>query len=144
MREHADPTPPVVDALRGFFALPVNTALFGGVVRVVAEDHPDPAGDAPWSLLDDPPLLIVHDDGGPTQWPVLRRPTVRVTAYARGKPLAKRVAARADGHLHDNVPAGLAYLSRNGSGYVMARDKDTGADMASFTVTATVATIETV
>lgn len=143
MREHADPIPMVTAALRGFFAEPANTALFGGVVRVVAEDHPDPNDESPWSLLSDPPLLIVHDDGGPTQWPVLRRPTIRITAYGRGKPTAKRVTARADGHLHDNLPPGLAYLSRNGSGFVLARDKDTGADMASFTTTAVVATVET-
>lgn len=136
---HADPTPLVCAALRTFFALPTNTALFGGVVLVAAEEAPtDPA----WQLLSDPPMLTVHDDGGPTQWPVLRRPTIRVTAHARGLPTAKRVAARAESHLHSIIPAGLAAVSRNGAGFVTARDSDTGADLASFTVTATVATTE--
>lgn len=130
----------VTAALRTFFASPANTALFGGAVWVAAEEPPtDPA----WQLLSDPPLITVHDDGGPTQWPVARRPTIRVTARARGLPTAKRVAARAEGHLHSSLPAGLAAISRIGAGFVTARDSDTGADMASFTVTAVVATIET-
>ena len=140
MREHGDPTPMVTAALRTFFALASNTDLFGGVVWVAAEELPT---DPPWDLLTDPPLVTVHDDGGPTRWPVLRRPTIRVTARARGLPTAKRVAARADGYLHDNVPAGLAAISRNGAGFVTARDTDTGADLASFTTTAVVATIIT-
>lgn len=141
MREHADPTPMVTAALRTFFALESNTDLFGGAVWVAAEEPPtSPA----WELLTDPPLLTVHDDGGATRWPVLRRPTIRVTAHAHGLPTAKRVAARADGYLHDNTPAGLAAIHRNGAGFVTGRDTDTGADLASFTVTATVATIETV
>ena len=139
MREHADPTPIVCAALREFFAQPDNIDLFGGQVWVSAENVPEG-----WQLLTDPPLVTVHDDGGPEQWPVKRDVTVRVTVRARGIPQAKRVAARAGGHLHDTLPAGFAALSRNGAGFVIARDSDTGADMASFTVTAVVATIETV
>lgn len=139
MREHADPTPMFTAALRAFFAQPANLELFGAEVIVAAEDVP-----LGWNLLTDPPLLVVHDDGGPTFGQVKRDVTVRVTAYARGVPLAKRVAARADGHIHEQRPAGLAALSRNGSGFVIARDPETGADLASFTVTTAVATIETV
>lgn len=136
---NADPTPMVCAALRGFFAQSANTALFGGEVWVAAEEPPtEPA----WQLLSDPPLVTVHDDGGPTQWPVLRRPTIRVTAHARGLPTAKRVAARAEAFLRANLPAGIAAIARNGAGFVTARDSDTGADLASFTVTATVATTE--
>lgn len=139
MREHPDPTPMVTGALRGFFAHPSNVGLFGGEVIVAAEDVPDD-----WQLLTSAPLITVHDDGGPEQWPVKRDVTVRVTARARGVPLAKRVASRANGFLHDNRPTGLAALSDNGAGFVIARDSDTGADLASFTVTAVVATIQTV
>ena len=138
MREHADPIPLFTAELRDFFAAESNTDLFGEVI-VAAEDVPDD-----WELLTDPPLVTVHDDGGLTDWPVKRTPTVRVTVRAHGKPLAKRVAARADGHLHDHWPTGILSLKRNGAGFVIARDSDTGADMASFTVTAVVATIETV
>ncbi len=140
MNEHADPTPLVCAALRTFFAAQSNVDLFGGVVWVAAEEPPT---EPQWQLLADPPLITVHDDGGPTSWPVLRRPTIRVTAHARGLPTAKRVAARAEAHLHTVIPAGLAAVSRNGAGFVTARDPDTGADLASFTVTVTVATIET-
>lgn len=127
------------DALRPFFALPSNVALFGGEVIVAAEDVP-----AGWKLLTDPPLVTVHDDSGPDDWPVSRRATIRVTAWARGGPLAKRVAARAHGHLHDNFPAGVASVSRKGAAFVVARDSDTGADLVSFTVTAVIPTTETV
>lgn len=141
MRVHADPTPLVCAALRTCFALDEAVELFGGVVWVAAEEPPT---EPEWLLLSDPPLITVHDDGGPTRWPVLRRPTIRVTARAHGLPLAKRVAAYADGWLHTHVPVGLAAISRNGAGFVTARDSDTGADLASFTVTAVVATVETV
>jgi len=141
MREHADPTPMVTAALRGFFALESNVELFGGVVWVAAEEPPT---DPLWRLVTDPPLVTVHDDGGPTRWPVMRRPTIRVTAWALGLPTAKRVAARADGFLHENLPEGLAGISRNGAGFVTARDTDSGADLASFTTTAVVSTISTI
>lgn len=125
--------------LREFFALPANTALFGGEVVVAAEDVP-----ASWQLLTSPPLVTVHDDGGPESWPVLRDATIRITVRAHGKPMAKQVAIRAGGWLHDNWPAGVTALKRAGAGFVMASDSETGADMASFTVTAVMATVQTV
>jgi hypothetical protein len=141
MRVHADPTPMVTEALREFFTATAAAVAAFGVVRVVAEQVPDPDGPSPWTPDTDAPLVTVHDDGGPEQWPIKRDPIIRVTVRARGLPLAKKVATWAQGHLHEHVPAGLAYVSRNGAGLVTGRDSDTGADLASFTVTATLTTI---
>lgn len=138
MWEHADPIPAIADALREFFLLPSNVALFGGAVRVSAEDVP-----TDWSLRTDPPLATVHDDGGAVTWPIKRDPTIRITVRARGKPIAKRVAARADGYLRANLPSGLAAIRDGGSAFVVATDSDTGADLASFTLPAVVPTIQT-
>lgn len=138
-RIHADPNDPICDALEACFADPARADLFGAV-RVSSEDVPEG-----WSLRTDPPLVTVYDDGGGEVWPVLRNATIRITVRARGVPLAKLVAAHAQGYLHDNITAGIAHVGRTGgTGFLIARDSDTGADMASFTVPATVRTIETV
>ncbi|ALM17617.1 hypothetical protein [Mycobacteroides abscessus] len=140
MREHADVRNAFADALEAFVALPPNVGLFGGVCRISVEEVPQD-----WSLRIGPPLITVHDDGGPEQWPIKRDPTIRITVRARGADLADRVARRVHGYLHDNRPPGVAHIFRTGgSVFVTARDTDTGADMASFTVTAAVRTIETV
>lgn len=139
MYEHADPIPAIAASLREFFLLPTNVALFKGAVRVSEEDVP-----TDWTLRTDPPLATVHDDGGAVTWPIKRDPTIRITVRARGKPIAKRVAARADGHLRANLPGGLAAIRSSGSAFVVTTDSLSGADMASFTLPAVVPTIETV
>ncbi|AMT72103.1 hypothetical protein [Mycobacteroides immunogenum] len=140
MREHADIRNNFADAVETFLALAPNVNLFGSVCRVAVEEVPQD-----WSLRTGPPLVTVHDDGGPEQWPIKRDATIRITVRARGSDLADRVARRVHGYLHDNRPPGVAHVFRNGgSVFVTARDTDTGADMASFTVPAAVRTIETV
>jgi len=129
-----DPIPQLRELLAAFFLLPSNVALFGGAVRVASEEVP-----TNWSLRTDPPLLTVHDDGGPATYPIKRDPTIRLTARARGGPLAKQVVAYADGHVRANVgAAGLANIRSGGSAFVVTRDTTTGADMASCTLPAAV------
>lgn len=137
MIENADPIPAIAAALRVFFLLPSNVAIFSGAVRVAEEDIP-----TDWNLRTDPPCLVVYDDGGPVFWPYKRDPTIRLTARARGKPIAKRVCARAEGYLRENIPAGLAHIRRSGGAFLVTTDSSTGADLASFTVPAVVPTIE--
>ena len=130
----SDPFPQIRELLAAYFLLPSSVALFGGAVRVVSEEVP-----VNWSLRTDPPLLTVHDDGGPATYPIKRDPTIRLTARARGGPLAKQVIAHADGHLRANVgAAGLANIRSGGSAFVVTRDTATGADMASCTLPAAV------
>lgn len=103
----------------------------------VVRDVPDK-----WTPTDGP-LVLVADDGGPLDWPIMSRNTVRITVFAEGKDPARTIALRCAGHLHDNVPAGIAHISRSGTSILEARDPQTGADMASFLVTAAVRTVET-
>lgn len=138
MIENADPVPAIANALRVFFLLPSNVAIFSGAVRVAEEDVP-----TDWVLRSDPPVLVVYDDGGPVFWPYKRDPTIRLTARARGKPVAKRVCARAEGYLREHLPSGLATIRRSGSAYLVTTDSASGADLASFTLPAVVPTIET-
>ena len=135
MRVHADPIPAAIERLRAFYMLPSTVAEFGAACRV--EDGED--GIPPdWSLRSDPPLVTVHDDGGPVQYPVKRDPTIRILVRARGSRLAKRVAALGDGYLRSHLPDGMATIRRGGSAFVVTRDADTGADLASFTLPAVV------
>lgn len=135
----ADPFPQIRDLLAAFFLLPSNVAVFGGAVRVASEQVP-----TDWTLRTDPPLLTVHDDGGPTRYPIKRDPTIRLTARARGEPVAKLVVAYADGHLRENVgAAGLANIRDGGSAFVVTRDTTTGADIASATLPAAVLMVNT-
>lgn len=103
----------------------------------VVRDVPDK-----WTPTDGP-LVLVADDGGPLDWPIMSRNTVRITVFAEGKDPARTIALRCAGHLHDNVPAGIAHIFRSGTSILEARDPQTGADMASFLVTAAVRTVET-
>jgi hypothetical protein len=126
-----DPKPPIKDALAAFFAT--------DGYRVAAEVPKD------WVLATSPPLVTVHDDGGPLNWPILSRNMIRVTVRAAGNPLARTIAMQASGYLHDNIPAGIADIHRTGgTAIIEAFDTDTGADLASFTVNATVRTVITV
>lgn len=92
-----------------------------------------------WDVATDPPLIIVSDDTGPTLWPVWSEPLIRSTIYANGKQTAKDLRRTATGVLMANVPNGM-HIAKTGIGYTEARDPDTGADLASFTVRATVRT----
>jgi hypothetical protein len=134
MYVQTDPTPQIRALLAAFYLLPSNVALFGGAVRVSSEEVP-----TDWTPRTDPPLLTVHDDGGPATYPIKRDPTIRLTARARGGPLAKQVVAYADGYLRSHVSeAGLANIRSGGSAFVVTRDSTTGADMASCTLPAAV------
>lgn len=111
---------------------------FGDNARVTDELPAD------WVPQTNPPVIAVNDDGGPVTWPIWARTTIRITVYANGKQTAKQYRAAALGALMASPPPGI-YLPKNapanaGIGYTDARDKSTGADVASLTVTATVPT----
>ena len=123
---------------------PVKARLVAGAASIVAGLAPSlrVADEVPkdWQVDVDPPLAVVSDDSGPTLWPVFTRATIRVTLFANGRQTAKELRRRALGVLLASVPDGLAHIDHEGIGYTDARDGDTGADMASFTVTAAVRT----
>lgn len=127
-----DPEPYVVAALRTY------VAGWAAPIPRVAREVPkgwDPQGEIP--------LVTVDDDGGPLDWPILTRNTVRVTVRGcrgTGKPQTKRIALRLLGHLFEHLPVGLAHIRRTGVTVITTRDSATGVDLASFTVTATART----
>lgn len=125
VRVVGDPVPPIKAYL----------AAFHGTSVRIADEVPDD-----WHVDTDAPLIVVADDGGPIDWPVMSQPLVRCTAYANGKQTAKQLRRVSMGALLSAPVPGVAHIRRSGIGYTDARDPDTGADMASFTVTATVRT----
>lgn len=131
VRTPGDPIPAIKAVLSGFFA------------PDIAEVRDELAAD--WNVITSPtPVIVVDDDGGPITWPIYSRPIIRVTCYANGKQTAREMRRKAIGALMSNPPAGI-YLptgspAHAGIGYTEARDQTTGADVASFTVTATVPT----
>lgn len=86
------------------------------------------------------PLVLVADDGGPLEWPILSKNTIRVTVMGNGMDLVRGIAGRCLGHIFDDIPDGLSHIRRNGTTLLEGRDPRTGADFVSFTVTATVRT----
>lgn len=128
-RVPGDPKPIIREALRAFY---------GDGFRVAADVPKD------WTLSSNIPLITVHDDGGPLNWPILSRNMIRVVVRGQGNPLVRQIAGRGAGYLHDNVPAGLEDIHRTGGTALQEGfDTDTGADMASFVVTATIRTAVT-
>lgn len=131
VRVPGDPAPAIKSALAAFF---------GAAVDVRDEI------DADWNVLvpGTKPAIVVDDDGGPVTWPIWSRPIIRVTVYANGKQTARTLRRKAIGGLMSNPPAGIYLPTQSpaapGIGYTEARDPTTGADLASFTVTATVKT----
>lgn len=87
-----------------------------------------PSGWSPKSL----PAVVVFDDGGPSEWPILTEPRIRVTVWASGRTQARELAALCIGLLMERDVPGVA-LVRDPSSILDARD-DNGGIMASFTV----------
>lgn len=89
-------------------------------------------------------LLIVSDDGGPVLLPVKSQHTIRLTGYADGRTKARRIATLAAGKLAESRPrpAGIAYVDPDMGAVLDARDKETGAWLASVLVTVQARTVE--
>lgn len=87
-------------------------------------------------------LLIVADDGGTTMWPVKGRNVIRLTGWADGRTEARRVATLSAGLLGSGRPPGVRSVDSDMGAVLDARDKNTGAWLASVIVTMTSKTIE--
>lgn len=84
-----------------------------------------------WSTKS-PPAVVVFDDGGPAEWPILTEPRIRVTVWASGRTDARELAALCVGLLMSLDVPDVAHI-RDPSSILDARD-DNGGVMASFTV----------
>jgi hypothetical protein len=84
------------------------------------------------------PLLIIADDGGPARWPIKSKHTLRLTARASGRTVARRIVTLAAGKLVESRPrpAGVAHVDSDMGAVLDGRDKDTGAMLASVLITA--------
>lgn len=90
------------------------------------------------------PVLVVADDGGSALLPISSRHVIRLTAYAPGRTQARSIVALAAAKLVESQPrpAGVTYVDPNVGGILDARDKATGAFLASVLVTVTARTVE--
>lgn len=79
------------------------------------------------------PAVVVFDDSGPTQWPVLTAPTLRITVWADGRDHANTIAGRCLAVLMSQPIPGIATL-REPSSPLEAVDSNNGGVMCSFTV----------
>lgn len=84
--------------------------------------------------------LLVADDGGgrlaSTSWALRKTPlriTIRVTAFARGRTLARQIADDAADWIIAHRPAGISRIE-DISALLVTKDRDTGAYLASFTM----------
>jgi hypothetical protein len=98
---------------------------------------------AKWTPADGP-LLVVADDGGPTRWPIKSDHTIRLTGWAAGRDEARGIVALAAGLLAGSNPRppGVAYVDPEMGTILDARDKTTGAMLASILIGATARTVE--
>lgn len=90
---------------------------------------------ADWANYDGPPLLVVFDDGGASEWPVSDRATLRVTAWSNSLTTARDIASHALGVTLTHKVEGLSQILP-GTRVIDARDPENGALMASYTVRA--------
>lgn len=93
-----------------------------------------------WDLSDGRPLVLIADDSGPLDWPVKSDHTIRITVGSDDVPTSRRIARKCLGHILANLPEGLAHIRKNGTALTEAQHSQTGADMASGTVTAVIRT----
>jgi hypothetical protein len=136
---------------------PAETAHAGWVATLHVDDD--------WRPSDDKPELLVADDGGPTllrgrwawshglpqpdhtlpgerfidrQRPGPRRPLLRLTAFAKGRDMARNVVMTAADYVVDHhVAMGIARID-DVSDPLITRDRATGAYLASVTMPAIV------
>lgn len=93
-----------------------------------------------WTLADGRPLVLIADDGGNVDWPVKSDHTIRITVGSDDANTSERIARKCLGHILANLPEGLAHIRRNGTALITTQHSQTGADLASGTVTAVIRT----
>lgn len=124
-----EPATAVADALRAY------VAGLDPLPRIATHKWP-----ANWSLADGRPLVLVADDAGPVDWPVKSDHTIRVTVGGDDVVTVRELARKCLGHILDTLPEGLVKIRPNGTALDETQHSQTGADVASGTVTAVIRT----
>ncbi|WP_367582246.1 hypothetical protein [Tsukamurella tyrosinosolvens] len=81
------------------------------------------------------PGLIVSDDGGPAEYPIRTKHTVRITAWGADPDTVRKLAAEAAGRLVAGRPPGIVHTAKTAGAVLDARDPATGAVLASVLIT---------
>lgn len=89
-----------------------------------------PAG---YTAADSGPALAVFDDGGPSEWPISDKATLRVTVWSNSLTTSRAIASYALGVSLTHKAEGLSQILP-GTRVLDARDTNNGAIMASYTV----------
>lgn len=93
-----------------------------------------------WSL-GDRPVVVIADDGGPLDWPIMSRHTIRITGWGDDRVAVRRMVALAVGNLHAARLTGFGVLHSSGA-VIETRDPETGARLASALMTIVARTVE--
>lgn len=93
-----------------------------------------------WTLAEGRPLVFIADDGGGLDWPVKSDHTIRITVGSDDAQNSEQIARKCLGHILANLPEGLEHIRQNGTALTTAQHSQTGADIASGTVTAVIRT----
>ncbi|MDD7812622.1 hypothetical protein PP713_08645 [Mycobacterium sp. CSUR Q5927] len=113
----------------------LNARISDAEVRLNVPENWKPADGA---------VLVVADDGGPTLLPIKSQHTIRLTAHAAGRTQARAIVALAAGKLAESRPRppGVAHIDPEMGTILDARDKATGAMLASVLMVAQARTVE--
>jgi hypothetical protein len=125
--EPADPVRIVKDWLTTELAVPFPTATVSLVMPTE------------WELGVTPPAVVLFDDSGPENWPVMTRPTIRCTVWATNRDDSRAIAARCKALLQGKRIPGVKVPS--GTGLAETVDSKLGAIITTFTVSTRVRTV---
>jgi hypothetical protein len=87
------------------------------------------------------PVITIADDGGPMQWPIKSRHTIRITGWGDDRVAVRRMVAVAVGELHGAQLPGLV-VSKSSGAVIEGRDSATGGRFASALMTINARTVE--
>lgn len=91
-----------------------------------------------WELGVTPAAVVLFDDSGPENWPVMTRPVLRCTVWATNRDDSRAIAARCKGLLLGKRVPGVRIPS--GTGLIETVDSKLNAMITSFTVSTRVRT----
>lgn len=129
-RVQGDPVPPVKAAVAAHLADEGEDPM----PRIATGKWPKD-----WKLHD-APLVLIADDGGPVEFPIKSDHTIRITVGSNDLQVSRRLARKCLGHILDSLPEGLVKIRSNGTALIETQHTETGADVASGTVTAVIRT----
>lgn len=124
---------------------PVSTVKDWLTAQLAAIPEPFPAASVrlnvptKWQLGVTAPVVVLFDDSGPENWPVMTRPTIRCTVWATDRDTCRAIAARCKALILGRRIPGVKVIS--GTGLIETVDSKLGAIITTFTVSTRVRTV---